>query len=128
LAAQPALTPRKHATGDAARPHARDTAMTRIVLPIAAAFTLSLSACATVPNANTGGPLPPSAMQCDASGASWAIGQSPTAEIVERIRVDTHSRIARVLRPGQVVTMEFSGERVSVNVNEREAIVGVTCG
>jgi hypothetical protein len=24
--------------------------------------------------------------------------------------------------------MEFSGERVNVNVNEREAIVGVTCG
>ena len=102
--------------------------MTRIVLPIVAAFTLSLSACATVPNANTGGPLPPSAMQCDASGANWAIGQSPTAEIVERIRVDTHSRIARVLRPGPVVTMDFSGERVNVNVNEREAIVGVTCG
>jgi hypothetical protein len=103
--------------------------MTRIVLPIVAAFTLSLSACAAVPPAaHTGGPLPPSAMQCDASGASWAIGQSPTADIVERVRVDTHSRIARVLRPGQVVTMEFSGERVNVNVNEREAIVGVTCG
>ncbi len=103
-------------------------AMTRIVPLMAAALSLSLFACATAPDANTGGPLPPSAMQCDASGARWAIGQSPTAEIVERIRVDTHSRIARVLRPGQVVTMEFSGERVNVNVNEREAIVGVTCG
>lgn len=102
--------------------------MTRTVLPIVAVFMLSLSACATVPNAHTGGPLPPSALQCDASGAGWAIGQSPTAEIVERVRVDTHSRVARVLRPGQVVTMEFSGERVNINVNEREAIVGVTCG
>ena len=101
--------------------------MTRIILPIAAAFTLSLSACATAPDANTGGPLP-SAMQCDASGASWAIGQSPTAEIVERIRVDTHARVTRVIRPGQAVTMDFSGERVNVKVNEREAIVGVTCG
>jgi hypothetical protein len=103
--------------------------MTRIVLPIVAAFTLSLSACAAVPPADTSGPLPPpSALQCDASGAGWAIGQSPTAGIVERIRVDTHSRVARVLRPGQVVTMEFSGERVNINVDEREAIVSVTCG
>jgi hypothetical protein len=102
--------------------------MSRIALPIAAAMTLSLSACAAVPPAHTGGPLPPSVMQCDASGAGWAIGQPPTADIVERVRVDTHSRIARVIRPGQVVTMEFSGERVNVNVNEREAIVGVTCG
>ena len=102
--------------------------MTRIVAPIVAVLTLSLSACATVPDANTGGPLPPSAMQCDASGASWAIGQSPSSEVVERVRVDTHSRAARVLRPGQVVTMEFSAERVNIRVNEREAIIGVTCG
>ena len=102
--------------------------MSRIALPIAAALTLSLSACATTPNANTGGPLPPSAMQCDASGASWAIGQSPGGDVVERVRVDTHSRIARVLRPGQMVTMEFSAERVNIRVNEREAIIGVTCG
>jgi hypothetical protein len=67
-------------------------------------------------------------MQCDASGARWAIGQSPSSDVVERVRVDTHSRITRVLRPGQVVTMEFSGERVNIRVNEREAIVGVTCG
>jgi hypothetical protein len=48
--------------------------------------------------------------------------------VVERIRMDTHSRIARVLRPGQAVTMEFSAERVNVNVNDRNAIIGVTCG
>ena len=102
--------------------------MSRIALPIAAALTLSLSACATVSSARTGGPLPPSAMQCDASGAGWAIGQSPGSDVVERVRVDTHSRIARVLRPGQMVTMEFSAERVNIRVNEREAIIGVTCG
>ena len=102
--------------------------MIRILLPILSACSLSLAACTTVPNANTGGPLPPSAMQCDASAAAWAIGQSPTADNVERIRIDTHSRVVRVLRPGDVATMDFSGERVNVNVNEREAIVGVTCG
>jgi hypothetical protein len=122
------LTLRRHLPGDAALPLERDPDMTRIVLPIVAAFTLSLCACAAVPPAHTGGPLPPMAMQCDASGASWAIGQSPTAEILERIRVDAHARVTRVIRPGQAVTMEFSGERVNINVNEREAIVGVTCG
>ena len=63
-----------------------------------------------------------------AEPGAWAIGKAASAEVVERIRVDTHSRIARVLRPGQVVTMEFSAERVNVNVNERDAIIGVTCG
>ena len=51
-----------------------------------------------------------------------------SSDVVERVRVDTHSRIARVLRPGQMVTMEFSAERVNIRVNERGAIIGVTCG
>ena len=63
-----------------------------------------------------------------AEPGAWAIGKAASAEVVERIRVDTHSRIARVLRPGQAVTMEFSAERVNVNVNDRNAIIGVTCG
>lgn len=102
--------------------------MNRIVLPVVAVLILSLSACVTVPLADTGGPMPPMSMQCNAEGASWAIGQAPTTEVVERVRVDTHSRAARVLRPGQMVTMEFSAERVNIRVNERAAIIGITCG
>jgi len=101
--------------------------MSRIAVPLAATLVLSMAACAPMPP-TTGGPLPPASFQCVAEPAAWAIGQAATAEVVERIRVDTHSRIARVLRPGQVVTMEFSAERVNVNVNERNAIIGITCG
>ena len=36
--------------------------------------------------------------------------------------------MARVIRPGQAVTMDYSTARVNINVNERNAIVGVTCG
>ena len=46
----------------------------------------------------------------------------------ERIRIDTHSQVARVIRPGQAVTMDYSAARVNVHVNERNAITGVTCG
>jgi hypothetical protein len=101
--------------------------MSRLAVPLAATLVLSLAACAPMPP-RTGGPLPPASFQCVAEPGAWAIGKPASAEVVERIRVDTHSRIARVLRPGQVVTMEFSAERVNVNVNERDAIIGVTCG
>lgn len=102
--------------------------MSRIaVVPLAATLVLSLAACAPMPP-TTGGPLPPATFQCVAEPGAWAIGKAASAEVVERIRVDTHSRIARVLRPGQAVTMEFSAERVNVNVNDRNAIIGVTCG
>ena len=85
----------------------------------------SLPACAPMPPVD---PSPPYTGQCDAELARWAIGQAATGEVVERIRIDTHSQVARVIRPGQPVTMDYSAARVNVHVNERNAITGVTCG
>jgi hypothetical protein len=87
-------------------------------------LALPLAACAPMP---TPGP-PPATYLCVAEPASWAIGKAVTDDVVERIRVDTNSRTARVLRPGQVITMEFSAERVNVKANERNAIIGISCG
>jgi hypothetical protein len=99
--------------------------MARIPLAATAiAALLSLPACAPMPSE----PPPPAARQCDAEQARWAIGQAATSEVVERIRIETHSQTARVIRPGEVVTMEYSAVRVNIHVNERNAITGVTCG
>ena len=98
--------------------------MSRFVEPMLLALALVLMGCAPMPPQ----PSPPYTGQCDASKATWAIGKAATADVVERIRVETGSQVARVLKPGQVVTMEYSAARVNINVNERNAITGVTCG
>lgn len=99
--------------------------MARIMLAVVATVTaLSLGACAPMPTQ----PPPPAMGQCDAEQARWAIGQAATSEVVERIRIETHSQVARVIRPGEVVTMEYSAARVNIHVNERNAITGITCG
>jgi len=97
------------------------TALAAAALAIAA----SLPACAPMPPVE---PSPPYTGQCDAEPARWAIGQAASSEVVERIRIETHSQVARVIRPGQAVTMDFSAARVNVHVNERNAVTGVTCG
>lgn len=102
--------------------------MTRAPHALLLCSILTLSACTTVPPPPMGDPLPPATTQCRAEGAQWAIGRAATPDVVERIRVETNSRIARVLRPGQMVTMEFNGERVNITVNERDAITAITCG
>jgi len=96
-------------------------------LLVAAALAMAgaLPACAPMPPAE---PSPPYTAQCDAELARWAIGQAASSDVVERIRIDTRSQVARVIRPGQAVTMDFSAARVNVHVNERNAITGVTCG
>ena len=99
-------------------------ARTLLAALVLAAAT-ALPACAPMPPAD---PSPPYTGQCDAELARWAIGQAATSDTVERIRIDTHSQVARVIRPGQAVTMDYSAARVNVHVNERNAITGVTCG
>lgn len=98
---------------------------TTLFAAAALVVAVSLSACAPMPPVE---PSPPYTGQCDAELARWAIGQAATSDVVERIRIDTHSQVARVIRPGQAVTMDFSAARVNVHVNERNAITGVTCG
>ncbi len=98
--------------------------MSRIVEPVLLALALALMGCAPLPPQ----PSPPYTGQCDAAKAPWAIGKAATAEVVERIRIETGSQVARVIRPGQAVTMDYSAARVNVNVNERDAITRLTCG
>jgi len=98
--------------------------MSRFVEPLLLALGLTLMACAPMPPQ----PSPPYTGQCDASKATSAIGKIASADVVERIRIESNSQVARVIRPGQAVTMDYSTARVNINVNERNAIVGVTCG
>ena len=100
--------------------------MARVLLVLVPLLALPLAACAGKPM-RTGGPLPPT-LACDAAPARWAIGRTADADVLERVRADSHAQVVRVLKPGQVVTMEFSAERVNVKVNERDAIIGITCG
>lgn len=102
--------------------------MRRLLPVLALAAALPLAACSTVPPMNTGGPYPPSATQCDADRARWAIGREATADVVEEVRAATQSRDVRVIHPGQAVTMDYSPVRVNIHVNERNAITSITCG
>lgn len=95
---------------------------------LALSGTLVLAACATMPPVDTGGPYPPTAMQCDAERAHWAIGRAATAEVVEEVRAATQSRDVRVIHPGEAVTMDYRADRVNIHVNERNAITRITCG
>ena len=98
--------------------------MSRFVAPLLLASGLTLIACAPMPPQ----PSPPYTGQCDASKATLAVGKAATADVVEQIRIQTSSEVARVIKPLQPVTMDYNVARVNVNVNERNAIVSVTCG
>jgi len=88
---------------------------------------LSVGACSTMPPPSDVTP-PPSAGRCNADAARFAIGREPTPDLVERARAESGSATVRVIRPGDVVTMDHREDRLNLDVNERNAITGARCG
>jgi len=88
---------------------------------------VSLSACAGKPM-RTGGPLPPQLQACNPDAVQDEVGKPATVERIEAIRVRSGSKVVRVVRPGQMVTMDFRGDRVDIRVDAQDVIVSVGCG
>ena len=71
---------------------------------------------------------PPASGQCNAQPAQGAVGQSSTSTIVESARARSGAQMARILRPGQMITKEFNAQRLNLEVDANGRILTVTCG
>jgi hypothetical protein len=70
----------------------------------------------------------PGAAACNAEPVQRLVGEIYTPELGEEARVTAGARVARALRPGQIVTMEFRADRLSFTLDEKGRISSVTCG
>jgi len=107
----------------------REICMRQRTLLLAAALgAFALTSCATA-SPPMSDPHPPQPQGCDAEAAKpAALGQPATAEVVERARIDAGAQIARVLKPGQMVTMEYREGRLNIDVDAANVIVNLRCG
>ncbi|WP_372028344.1 I78 family peptidase inhibitor [Pseudomonas kurunegalensis] len=90
-----------------------------------------LAGCST--GGNSGGSGAPAAAagndgRCEASGADFAIGKQGSAELLEQARKASGSQMARILKPHDVVTLEYRSERLNLNVDEQGKVTRVNCG
>ena len=98
------------------------------------AMALSLPACAMAPadppprDMQTGGPMPPQQMTCVPGGAQWALGQRASADVIARVKADSDASVVRMIRPGEMLTADFSGVRVNIRMDGETRILAVTCG
>jgi hypothetical protein len=65
---------------------------------------------------------------CDAEAARTVVGQVATTAVVEQARSAAGAAIARTLKPGQMVTMEFHPSRLNIGVDAGNTITNVRCG
>ena len=90
------------------------------------AFALTMfvvAACAPVaplPGVPTG--------ECSASGLGNLVGAVATPSLINRAKRRAGASVVRVLKPGQIVTMEYLNGRLNVNVDEKNRVKSFTCG
>lgn len=121
--------------------------MSRLLLPVAAVFFLGLAACAAPSTdeqeqalaqaeqraAEAAEPAPvmaesADAASCDPLQAQWVVGKPVGESEAEQARKDAGAKSARILKPGQVVTMEFNAARLNIDVDEKGIGVATRCG
>lgn len=91
--------------------------------------TVLLAACTTTASPPMSDTDQTQHSSCDAEAAkSQAIGKAATAEVIERARKDAGARLVRVIKPGQMVTMEYIEGRLNIDVDEANVIVNLRCG
>ncbi|MGP0173139.1 I78 family peptidase inhibitor [Pseudomonas sp. NCHU5208] len=101
---------------------------TRLCLILAA--TLLAAGCSSTaekptPAAAPSGPTPDS---CTSSAAEHFKGQTASAELLEQARQEAGASSARILTPRSVVTLEYNGQRLNLNVDDQGVITRVSCG
>lgn len=106
--------------------------MNRHLAPLSAmsALLLALSAC-TTSNGSAPEPMPaPPEMlpNCGMGMLGGYVGHQATADAVAGLREWRGDHKVRVLRPGQMVTMDYLPERLNIHVDESNVIRKFTCG
>ncbi|RYX88591.1 MAG: hypothetical protein EOO28_35815 [Comamonadaceae bacterium] len=73
-------------------------------------------------------PATPSGAVCNAAPVQSMVGRVASASVVEDARQKSGALMARVLRPDQVVTMEFNAQRLNLSVDAAGKVIRVNCG
>lgn len=96
----------------------------RFIFSLPATALLALAACQPVPQFPGGpGPDPASLATCGGAGLAALVGQP--ARVLATM---TFAQQVRFIRPGDMVTEDFSLQRLNIEIDLREVISGVHCG
>ena len=91
---------------------------------------LSTAACATVPpeGAPPTGDPGAGAGRCQADNLQDLVGRAASQELGAEALRRSGARIMRWIRPGDVVTMDYSEQRLNIRLDGQGRVEGFTCG
>lgn len=66
--------------------------------------------------------------RCDSKAAEFAIGKKASPQLLEQARNRAGAQNARILKPNDMVTLEYRSDRLNLNADENLVINRVNCG
>lgn len=66
--------------------------------------------------------------RCHAEGAQFAVGKPATPQLLEQARGRSGSQVARILKPNDVMTLEYRSDRLNLNADGTGNVTRVNCG
>lgn len=66
--------------------------------------------------------------RCDSDLAKFAVGQAASPALLQQAQQRSGAQTARVLRPGDIMTLEYRSERLNLNVDAQGMVSRVNCG
>jgi hypothetical protein len=93
-------------------------------------LVVTLGACAQQPPDVPLAPPPPiiAPGQCNDDAAQFALGKTADPKLADEARVRASAQRVRMVRPGQMVTMEFDATRLTLDVDAGGKVVRARCG
>ena len=98
---------------------------------IAIILALALAGPTLAEKTNTARPAlanPPAMEGCDVSDVKPLIGQVYDEALAARAKEITGAAQVRVIRPGQMVSMDFREDRLNLELDADEKVIKATCG
>ncbi|MNF78024.1 Peptidase inhibitor I78 family protein [compost metagenome] len=66
--------------------------------------------------------------RCDAKAAEFALGKKASPQLLEEARTRSGSQNARILKPHDMMTLEYRSDRLNLNTDANLVITRVNCG
>ncbi|WP_260961851.1 I78 family peptidase inhibitor [Pseudomonas citri] len=88
-----------------------------------------LSGCSSQPE-STPGPATAETghSRCEAKAAEFAIGKQASPQLLEQARARAGAQIARILKPNDMITLEYRSDRLNLNTDANLVVNRVNCG
>jgi len=66
--------------------------------------------------------------RCEAKAAEFTLGKKASPELLEQARIRTGAQNARILKPDDMVTLEYRSDRLNLNTDNNLVITRISCG